>query len=85
MRITTTEVQKEIDDINNEKPKGPDLDALFGPKCNASQAKHRTYNSRTGKYKGIYFRKDTNKWRARIKYNGREISLGSFNTEIEAA
>jgi len=34
--------------------------------------------------KGYNFRKDKNKWRARIKVNYKEIHLGHFDTEEEA-
>ena len=34
--------------------------------------------------KGYNFRKDKNKWRARIKVDGKELHLGHFDTEEEA-
>ena len=34
--------------------------------------------------KGVSFRKDRNKWRAYITLNGKQIALGSFDTEAEA-
>lgn len=34
--------------------------------------------------KGVSFRKDRNKWRAYIMLNGKQIALGSFDTEAEA-
>jgi len=37
------------------------------------------------KYKGIDWSKDVNRWRARIRVNGRRIYLGSFKNEIDAA
>lgn len=36
-------------------------------------------------YKGVYFYKQTNKWRAQIKIYGKEISLGYFVLEVDAA
>jgi len=37
------------------------------------------------KYKGVDWASDMNRWRARIRVNGKRISLGSFKDEIEAA
>lgn len=34
--------------------------------------------------KGVSFRKDRNKWRAYITIDGKQINLGTFNTENEA-
>lgn len=33
---------------------------------------------------GVHWNKSNNKWRSRIKYNGRQIHLGYFNTKEEA-
>ena len=40
--------------------------------------------NRNDKRKGCNFFKSTNKWRARIKLNNKEIHLGFFKTEEEA-
>ncbi len=39
----------------------------------------------TSRFKGVYWRRDTCKWRSQIKIKGRIISLGSFDSEVEAA
>jgi hypothetical protein len=39
----------------------------------------------SGKFKGVSFRKDIGKWRARIMINRKEISLGVFDSEVIAA
>jgi len=39
----------------------------------------------TSQYKGVCFEKSCDRWRARIKHNYKMISLGCFDTEIEAA
>jgi hypothetical protein len=39
----------------------------------------------SSKYKGVCKRKNRRKWRAQIKANGKQIHLGSFEDEIEAA
>jgi hypothetical protein len=49
-----------------------------------SQNKRKSRTSRS-KYKGIYFDKEMQKWRARISYEGKRINLGYFFSEKEAA
>lgn len=44
--------------------------------------KHRSASS---KYRGVYFNKQTNTWRARIWFGGTSENIGSFETEEEAA
>lgn len=39
----------------------------------------------TSGYKGVWFRKDTNKWVANIKVNYKKINLGCFIDKIDAA
>ena len=39
----------------------------------------------SSKYKGVHWRKDRNKWRARININCKRIHLGTFDSEEEAA
>ncbi|MDO8610082.1 MAG: HNH endonuclease [bacterium] len=39
----------------------------------------------TSGYKGVSFRKDTQKWAARITHNYKEINLGCYRNPIEAA
>jgi hypothetical protein len=39
----------------------------------------------SSKFKGVYWNKERQKWRARINYQGKEIHLGRFTDEIEAA
>jgi len=54
--------------------------------CSASQnqANRKQTKNSLSKYKGVS-RIYINKWRARITKNGKEIRLGSYKTEIEAA
>ena len=39
----------------------------------------------SSKYKGVTYERSRATWRALIKYNGKTIHLGTFQTEIEAA
>lgn len=43
------------------------------------------YSTNKSGYKGVSFSKDTNKWRATIVVNYKQIHLGLFNTPEEAA
>lgn len=57
--------------------------------CRQSQngANRRKAGNTSSQYKGVTWRKDTQKWMARItsRQTGRLISLGCFEDEIEAA
>ncbi len=57
--------------------------------CRQSQnlSNRRKVAVRSSQYKGVTWRKDTQKWMARItsRQTGRLISLGCFEDEIEAA
>ncbi len=57
--------------------------------CRQSQnlSNRRKVAVRSSRYKGVTWRKDTQKWMARItsRQTGRLISLGCFEDEIEAA
>lgn len=53
-----------------------------------SNAKNNQYNTKKkggclSKYKGVTF--ENNKWRARIRKNGKKLHLGSFDIEEDAA
>lgn len=39
----------------------------------------------TSRFKGVYWRKDTERWQAKIKKNYKDIYLGCFDDELEAA
>lgn len=49
-------------------------------------ANARKWSKKTSsQYKGVYWRKDIKKWRAKININKKRIDLGCFEDEIEAA
>ena len=55
--------------------------------CTASE-NHMNSNSRKGstsKFKGVHWDKNSEKWRARIQYNGENKHLGYFPSETEAS
>jgi hypothetical protein len=49
-------------------------------RCNKPKKKNTT-----SRFRGVYFAKEKNKWVAQIKHNNKQIWLGRFDTEIEAA
>ena len=56
----------------------------------ACSQQQNTYNTgsrplSTSIYKGVHFRKDTNKWVSQYTHNGKNIHIGCFETEVEAA
>ncbi len=68
----------------DENPLNNIRDNLRAATVPQNQANH---NSRKGvsKYRGVSYRKDRGNWNARIQFNGMYKSLGSFDTEEEAA
>jgi hypothetical protein len=45
----------------------------------------RHASNETSKYKGVNYRKDSGLYRVRIMANGKQVSIGQYATEIEAA
>jgi group I intron endonuclease len=63
------------------KPKPPG----FGEKISKLKIGIKRSGNFTSKYIGVGFSRRDNKWRARIHYDQRQISIGYFKSEIEAA
>ena len=49
-----------------------------------NQRNHRLQANNTSGYKGVYFDKQANKWKAQIQHHGRNNHLGLFLTPEEA-
>ncbi len=49
-----------------------------------NQWNRRKEKDLTSRYKGVCWEKQTNKWRATIIYNGKQITLGRFISEYQA-
>jgi len=47
--------------------------------------RHKPVMECTSKYKGVLQRKNDTRWMARIKFNGRHVELGKYDTEEKAA
>lgn len=50
-----------------------------------NQRNQKPRHTKNSRYKGVGFFKRDNKWRARISVNGKDVELGKFLTEKEAA
>lgn len=44
----------------------------------------KPYKNKLSKHKGVTWRKDSKKWKAQIRFNGKQMSIGSYITESEA-
>ena len=56
--------------------------------CNSAQNKcafRRKRAGSTSKYRGVYWHAQKQKWRVRVKKDGKDYSLGLFASEIDAA
>lgn len=51
----------------------------------AQNIRNRRLVGGSSRYKGVYFQKSINKWKADITFNGRRIYIGCFADEIDAA
>ena len=71
-----------IDRIDENKNYYPE-NVEWGTKQTQS-FRRRTPSNNTSGYKGVFFRKDRNKWVAQIKIDGVRKSLGSFDTREKA-
>lgn len=76
---------KSLDRIDNNKGYSKDNCRWATP---AEQVQNRgplMSKRKTSKYKGVYWRKDEDRWVARICFNKKEICLGRFKSEEQAA
>lgn len=55
--------------------------------CTRSQnmMNRKKYRNNTSGFKGVTWHKDRKKWRSQIQFNNKDIHLGLFDNEIEAA
>jgi hypothetical protein len=68
------------DTLNNQRY---NLRVVSTPQNQHNQRIHTI--GKKGNYKGVDWKKNTNKWRARIQINHNRIEIGYFDTEIKAA
>ena len=67
---------------NNSNPADNRLSNL---RWDTRQANHKDKPNLTSKYYGVCWKKRPRIWEANIQVNGKQIHLGSFDSEIEAA
>ncbi len=81
--IMNTPDDKDVDHINHG---GTDNRKENLRECTPSQnGGNRLLQNGTSKYKGICWDRATDKWMARIRYKQKQIYLGRFINELEAA
>jgi hypothetical protein len=81
--IMGAEPGQEIDHINGNGLDNRKENLRVATRKENQQNRHITWGNST--YKGVYWEKQKNKWRARIFVSGKCVHLGFFLTEKEAA
>jgi hypothetical protein len=75
----------EVDHINHDSLDNRLINLRVGTK-QLNMANQRPQKiKKSSKFKGVNWSKEKEKWRARLKFNQKEIHLGYFINEIEAA
>jgi len=75
--------REEVDHVNGNGLDNRRSNLRLATRLQNSQNIGKKRNSKNP-YKGIYYYKKIGRWRARIKFNGKRIFLGSFYTPEEA-
>jgi hypothetical protein len=73
----------EVDHIDNN-PLNNNTNNLRLATRSKNQRNRLKQKTNTSGFKGVNFRRDSNRWRARIAVNDKRIQLGSFDTPEEA-
>ena len=81
--IPNPDNKKCVDHINNDR-KNNKLNNLRWATAEQNQHNRKIDKDNTSGTKGVSFVKKTNKWRARINIDGKEIYLGSFMKKEDA-
>jgi hypothetical protein len=68
---------------NNESSMASNKLFIF-PEC-ASVYSNVNYKTTTSRFVGVYWNKKKEKWESKIRHNGRQVYLGSFDDEVDAA
>jgi len=81
--ITDTSTNNHIDHININSLDNR-IENLRVATCSQNNRNKNKFKNCSSKYKGVCWDKKNNKWRARIKINGKQKHLGYFDNEEEA-
>ncbi len=73
-----------LDRIKIDKSYSPDNCRWITPQQSACN-RRGSLSEKTSKYKGVYFEKQTQKWRAEITAHYKKYKLGRFDNETDAA
>lgn len=76
--------ENEIDHINNQRDDNR-IENLRNTTRSQNGKNRSIETGRTSQYKGVYWNKEKNKWKAHIKINGKPKYLGYFTSEEDAA
>lgn len=97
-KISTETLHKVVMErvLGHELPQGAQIDHIDGDGLNCQRdnlrlanhsqnaANRKRLKNNTSGYKGVSFHKQTGKWRATIKFQGKSISIGGFGTPEKA-
>lgn len=76
---------REIDHINGNGLDNRRSNLRFATDAQTAANKRRPKINAVSRFKGVDYRRDARKWRARIASGGKSTTLGVFDTEEEAA
>lgn len=75
---------REIDHVNRN-PDDNRIDNLRLATASQNRGNSRRLSNNTSGYKGVSFRPETGRWRARISHGGKSTCLGDFSSPEEAS
>jgi hypothetical protein len=76
---------REVDHINGIKTDNKASNLRWCSRRQNEDNKNKKKGNHSSKYIGVCWEKSFQKWKARIYYKGKDINLGVFSTEDEAA
>ena len=76
---------KKVDHINGKKYDNRKCNLRITDAIGNGQNKQVSKNKTSSKYKGVFYKKDIKKYQTKLIVNKKDVYLGSYDTEIEAA
>jgi hypothetical protein len=73
-----------VDHINHDRLDNRKINLRVCEQAKNCRNKYKQSNNKSG-YKGVFWRKDTNKWSTQISVDGTTFNLGCFDSKEEAA